>query len=147
MTRHRLTHALICSCLALVALLVGLACSPAARQVQAVAANTLALAANDAGPLLVAAERAEGDRAIDSAPDKASALVALAAVRSKWAPVWDRWAAVRAAQAAWATALETKATPEDIAKAAGALRDAYCALGAVTPPGVALAKVEGWGCP
>lgn len=145
MTRTTRLISLFAACFVLFAFCVGMGCSGTQRQAQSVAASSLAVAANRAYPKLQAAYRAEGDRAIDAAPTQAEARAALAVVRERWAPVWRAWDAVRLAQDAWATALESGASADDVARTVVALQAAYCGLRAATP-GAALAEVPGFGC-
>ncbi len=145
MTRSSRLLSLILSCLMLLAFAAGMGCSSAQRRVQVVAASTLADAANGALPTLTAAYQTEGDRAIDAAPTQAEARAARDAVRARWASVWKAWAAVRSAQNAWATALDSGASADDINREAYAMKDAYCALKLVVP-GVVLPEVPGFGC-
>lgn len=129
-----------------VGLACDLGCSATQRRAEVVTASVLADTANAALPVLIAAYQAEGDRAIDAAATQADARVARDAVRVRWSPVWRAWDAVRLAHGVWATALESNGSADDINKAAGALREAYCAMRGVVPPGVALAEVVGFGC-
>lgn len=141
-------------------------CTPDALQVQARAANAFALAANRGLPELVRAYRLEGERAIERAPDRAAAVAALAAVRTRWARVWGTdaqgqpcgdgdaagscrngaWPALRAAEDAWAFALERQIAGEklqlaDVLRLAGDLRGAYCGLRGALPDGVAIPEL------
>ncbi len=144
MTRSSRLLACVLICLAYLA--QGLvACSSHQRQAQTVVASTLAVTANAALPALTAAYQADGDRAIDAAATQTEARAALVTVRARWAPVWKAWDAVRLAHAAWVVALEAQNT-DDINRTALAMRDAYCGLRAVVPPGVVLAEAAGFGC-
>jgi murein L,D-transpeptidase YcbB/YkuD len=140
----RLSHLFRAFCVVLLALALG--CSPAARQTQSVAATSFAAAGNTALVHLHTAYRDEGLRAIDAAPTRAEGEAALVVVRAKWRPVWQAWEAVRAAQNAWATALESGAKDDEIARTMAAFGQAYCKLLGVLPAGVALPQVDGLGC-
>lgn len=144
MTRYTRILSLLVTCIVLVTFCLGVGCGASQRQAQTVAASMLATTVNDALPALTAAYQAEGDRAIDAAPTQDEARKARDAVRARWAPVWKAWDAVRVAQNAWATALES-GTAQDVSRTAGALQAAYCGLRAAAPS-VALPEVPGFGC-
>lgn len=150
----------------LLALLVN-GCAPSALQVQARAANALALGANDALASLESAYRAEGLRAINTAGTEREARGALEHVRQRWQPVWgvcadavaapaDRchggaWPALVAAQRAWAEALEQQVAGSTLDGVTAdrlfrQIRLAYCDLKTALPAGVSLAPVIAQGC-
>jgi hypothetical protein len=94
-------------------------CGPTAHQVQAVAADTAAAAANMSLSMLVAIERTE---------ERAAIAKAATDVQEQWAPIWKTWDDYDVAHSAYRTALrQGTATPALEAEA----RLAYCALRAV----------------
>jgi len=110
--------------------LASLGCDMSARQIQAHTADAIGHAANSALPILLSHYRQEGLDAIQAASTKAEAETELAAIKSRWEPVWKAWESVRIAQNAWATALESGA---DTAASLSAVRAAYCELQGVWP--------------
>lgn len=137
-----------------------LSCSPSALQVQAHIANGVAIAANDALTPIVTAYRLEGDSAIASAQTRDAAETALAAVRTRWQPVWGSetdgtpcrgagdafgspcrngaWQALMASEDAWGVALEHQiaGAPLDlitVLRLAQDMRTNYCTLRRVIP--------------
>jgi hypothetical protein len=109
------------------------ACGPKAVELQTRAANDIAVAVNAVTPVLLATEQAQGDKAIDAAPDKAAAKAQLAIIQKQWAPIWEAHKAIAVAQGEWATALEKGG---DTAAAAAAVRAAFCKLKGLLPPEV-----------
>ena len=105
-------------------------CTDPARQVQVHAADGVAQSANAALPLLVSHYRLEGITAIEAAQTREEALASVAKVKETWKPVWDAWEALRTAQDAWATGLETDG---DLGALLPKLQAAWCALLAVWP--------------
>jgi hypothetical protein len=132
--------------LVMAALVMGNAgCPDYVRQAQAQTANAVAQAANAALPVIVEAYRQEGLRAIDDVKAKGGtaddARAAVEAVKAKWTPIWEAWAALRIAEDAWADALEQGA---DTTGALVGLRSAYCQFMARWPstvPVIPLAPV------
>jgi heme exporter protein D len=89
--------------------------------------------------------RQAGLRAIDDVKAKGGtaddARAAVEAVKAKWTPIWEAWAALRIAEDAWADALEQGA---DTTGALVGLRSAYCQFMARWPstvPVIPLAPV------
>ncbi len=126
------------------------ACGASAIQTQARVANTVALAANTALPLLVERYKADGLAIIAAAPDRATAEARLEIHRVAWQPVWGRctadpptcaggaWNSLRAAHDAWAAVLESAGAGEAVTAAhllerARLLGVAYCELRASLP--------------
>ena len=105
-------------------------CDMSARQIQAHTADGVAQAANAALPILLDRYRQDGLDAIAKAETKADAEAALAAVKTRWEPLWKSWEAVRIAQNSWASALEAG---KGTAAALAAVRSAYCGLQEVWP--------------
>lgn len=126
----------------LVLLLVALCCgcTPAAIHAQAAAANAIAVAGNSALPLLAASYEREGLAAIARSTTQEQARAELVDVKARWAPTWAAWEALRAAHAAWATALEA-GDDASLPTALGAVRDAWCEMEAAWPDGIALPAV------
>lgn len=101
-------------------------CAPGAAQIAAREANAIAQTANAQLPVLVDTYAEQGFRAIDGAPDEASARAAIAAIKRRWEPVWSGWEALSVAHRAVIAAV----VAEDaigIVSEAPKLRDAYCA--------------------
>lgn len=126
-------------------------CPDWVRQAQIQTANTVAVAANGALPMLVETYRQEGLRAIDDVKAKGGtaqdAQAAVEAVKAKWKPIWDGWAALRIAEDAWADALEQD---KDTTAALIGLRSAYCQFMERWPstvPAIPLAPIVCGGIP
>lgn len=141
-TPLRFASILVC----LFALFFG-ACASQQVQAQRVVASTFATAANHAGDVLSAAYRDEGLRVIAQAKTRPEAEAGLDAVRKKWAPVWGAWEKARAAQAVWATALESAASLSEANRAAQDVIATYCALSEAAKPLAPLPAAPGVSCP
>ena len=117
----------------LVALIVAAAlvgCAPAVVQVEAQVADSIAVGANAALPVLVSEYRQEGLTAIAASASRTDAETKLTAIKAAWAPRWKAWETFRVAQDAWATALEKGG---DLTAGLAALQTAYCGLIGVWP--------------
>lgn len=115
------------------------ACGPSAIQVQATAADRIAVVANSAGDTLAEQYAREGEALIESAGSKQEALDLLEAHRAKWRPTWRAWDAVAAAHDAYATALERGRVDAALVEQ---LREAWCeAVPLVEGVGVSLPEV------
>lgn len=111
----------------------GFACNANELQIQAQTANAVAAAANSTLPILVANYRLDGLEAIAQAGTADEAQRGVAAVKAKWAAVWNGWEALRIAEDDWAKAIEQRGA---LAPSLRALVVAYCALLAVWPDGI-----------
>ncbi len=138
----------LCLFLALVCFYFVTGCAAQQRQTQGVAIGVVAQVANRALPVLVAAYRADGERAIDAATTADGARLALVVVRHRWAPVWVAWERTSEAQGAYAALLEAQEqpSPAKLEEARGALLGAYCGLRASAPT-ASLPEVPGLPCP
>jgi hypothetical protein len=108
------------------AVLLGLlvACGPRA---EAVAADTIAQAADETSTALAETYALRGEALVSSARSRDEALSLLADHRARWRPVWEAIDALAAAHDAWATGLEAgRSSPEAVA----ALRAAACDVAA-----------------
>jgi hypothetical protein len=130
----------ICPLLAAIALVViygsGLTgCTPSSRQVQAVAADTIARTTNSIIPSLVEAYDLDGQAAIVAASTRDEAEANLQLVRMTWAPIWDSLHVFAKVHCAWATAVEDGTPSEQLLIE---VRDAYCLLRSAAEKRVAL---------
>ncbi len=82
------------------------ACGPGALQLQAAAANGMAVAVNAMVTVLETQYQRDLDAVVDNATSAEEAEVMLRAVRADWLDVWLAIEAYAAAHDAWATALE-----------------------------------------
>ena len=121
-------------------------CGNVGLQIQAQTADSVAEAANTALPILIDRYRDDGFRVLERVKadggNADDARAAIEKVKVKWKPIWDAWEALRVAQDAWATSLESGG---DSAAALGALKKACCDLRAVWPediPAVPLAPLR-----
>lgn len=130
----------------LLVLVFVLGCAGSSAQTQAVVTDRIARSANAALPTIVQAYQAQGDAAIDAAPDRASATAALAAVRQRWAPVWLAWAILRASVETYATALES-AHGDTAGLDAAPVERAWCGFLRALPAPLSAAAVTGVVCP
>jgi len=110
-------------------------CGPAAQQTQALAANSVAVAANTALPMLVEVYDQEGRIEIAKSDSRAEAEYRLERVRERWRPIWEGYDAFVAAHGVWATAIEAGTVSPAVASE---VREAYCALRRAAAESVAL---------
>lgn len=122
--------------MALVAVLAALAlpaCTDALRLAQATAVRGLAVAGQGAERAVLAAEQADGDRAIDAAIARGGGAsevdAVLSGVRERWRPALDALDALRAALSTWLAALDAGQTGDWTA----VLREACATVAAVEP--------------
>lgn len=153
--------------LSLSALVVFISCGPSTLQVQAKAANDLAMAADSVLPILVRIYRTEGHTLIEAASTQEEAEASLNTLRSRWRIVWGvcndeqtdpgyacrggAWTSLMTAHGAWANALERQIRGEPwdvrtITHLANDLRVAYCDLQEAIPSGVQIPDVIRKGC-
>lgn len=128
--------------LVLLAVLLAVGCTDAARQIQVQTAEATAAGANAGLPLLVERYRAKGLEIIDKAETRDEAEKKLAVLDAEWAPVWAAWEGLRIAQDAWATALEDGG---ELGGALEAVKVAYCGLRETWPddiPAIPLVPVK-----
>lgn len=123
-------------CWALVAVLAALAlpaCTDALRLAQATAVRGLAVAGQGAERAVLAAEQADGDRAIDAVVSRGGTATevdaVLSVVRERWRPALDALDALRAALSAWLAALDAGQTGDWTA----VLHEACATVAAVEP--------------
>jgi hypothetical protein len=102
------------------------ACSPSARNIQIATANAVAVAANQAAPLIVAEYRKAGAKCIDDATNITEADVCMTQLESRYSNVRIAWMGMRRTQAEWADALK-KSDPK-ISDYMVSMEHAYCDL-------------------
>jgi hypothetical protein len=122
-------------------------CSATGLQIQARTADAIAMGANAGLPTLIGQYREEGRAVIAAATTREEAEQKVAEVKQRWRPVWTAWEALRAAQDAWATALEHGG---DLAGVLATMKVAYCGLRAAWPasvPALPLVPIQCEGSP
>ena len=102
---------------------------PSALKQQALVANAMAIASNEAIPLLADAELAEGLAAIADAPDADAGRAALEAIEEKWRPVWLAVEAFAQAHGTWVDTIESGGELSIVV-----LLDTYCGLVSIAKP-------------
>lgn len=125
-----LLHVVVLAVLAALALP---ACTDALRLAQATAVRGLAVAGQGAERAVLAAEQADGDRAIDAVVARGGTATevdaVLSGVRERWRPALDALDALRAALSTWLAALDAGQTGDW----AAVLREACDTVAAVEP--------------
>jgi len=101
--------------------------------VQAKIANAIAVTINEVVPLLRDIEAQEGDDVIHASADEPTARLRLAALESRWKPVWEAEKTLRLAQGIWATALEKGGDRDAAAKA---VLSTFCKFAPLLPRSV-----------
>jgi len=125
-------------------LLAALGCSSSSsRQVQAKAANAIAVAANQAASLLVDQYRKELGKCL-AFDTRLEFAMCVGKVNNDWARVRADWADLADLQNQWATALEKGSSEVEVY--AQAVLKAYCDIAPDLPPGIALPAVAGVVC-
>lgn len=153
--------------LSLSALVVFISCGPSVLQVQAKAANELAMAADSVLPVLVRIYQTEGHALIEAASTQEEAEASLNTLRLRWRIVWGvcndeqsdpgyacrggAWASLVNAHGAWTHALERQIRGESwdvrmVTHLAHDMRAAYCDLQEAIPSGVQIPDVIRKGC-
>lgn len=117
-------------------------CSPSARNIQVQTANAVAVAANAAAPLIVAAYKKEGVACIDDSPTLVEADACLTKLEFKYGKVRIAWMGMRRAQLEWSEALER--SDAKISDYMVSMEHAYCDLSKELP---SVPKVPGLTCP
>lgn len=124
-------------------LLLVASCTHSITSIQAKTADSLAISANVALPVLIQVYREQGNVAIDNAKTEQEARVAIAKIEAQWMPVWDAWRVLKSAHESYATILESGG---DSAVALHELRVAYCSLIHVWPQDVPISPIAAISC-